>query len=156
MFKFNNKDTRTTWTLKNHLLASDENHLCLISSSKLFGQSQVNSLSEASSSRFWREIPNPANQQQSSRRNTRKRCKIYSKLTKRHQNNVNDLVLVSLLLTLNAFCTLWRPHSRHQTNKCLPGKVVLKPVFQAHYQGLVLHWVRFPFVSYLREIGTTV
>ena len=38
-------------------------------------------------------------------RNTWTRCEIFSKLTKRHQNNVNNVVLASLLLTLNIFHT---------------------------------------------------
>ena len=37
-------------------------------------------------------------------RNTRKKCEICSKLTVRHQNNI-DVVQVSLLLTLNIFHT---------------------------------------------------
>ena len=36
-------------------------------------------------------------------RNIRKRCEIYSKLTIKHQNNVNDIALVFLLLTLKYF-----------------------------------------------------
>ena len=41
--------------------------------------------------------------------NTRKRCKICSKLTiKTYQNDVIDIVLVSLLLAF--YCLLWRPH----------------------------------------------
>ena len=55
-------------------------------------------------------------------RNTTKRCKIYLKLIIKTTNNVNDVVLVSLLLTLNIFqtffyccyCWLW-------TGKCLLG-----------------------------------
>ena len=38
-------------------------------------------------------------------RNTRKRCEIYSKLIKEHQNDVTDAVLVFVLLTLNIFHT---------------------------------------------------
>ena len=52
-------------------------------------------------------------------RSIRKRCEICSKLTIKHQNNVNDAVLVFLLLTLNIFhtflycffCWIW-------TSKC--------------------------------------
>ena len=40
-------------------------------------------------------------------RNTRTRCEICSKSTKRHQNDANGVVLVSLLLTLNIFHTLF-------------------------------------------------
>ena len=36
-------------------------------------------------------------------RDTRKMCEIYSKFTKKHQNDVNDVVLEFLLLTLNIF-----------------------------------------------------
>ena len=36
-------------------------------------------------------------------RSSRERCKICSKLTLRHQDYVNDVILVSLLLTLNIF-----------------------------------------------------
>ena len=38
-----------------------------------------------------------------SNRNTRNRFEICSKLTIKHQNDVNDIVLVFLLLTLNIF-----------------------------------------------------
>ena len=38
-----------------------------------------------------------------SNRNTRNRFEICSKLTIKHQNDVNDIVLVFLLLTLNTF-----------------------------------------------------
>ena len=38
-------------------------------------------------------------------RSTGKRCEICSKLTIKHQNEVNDVVLVFLLLTLNTFHT---------------------------------------------------
>ena len=36
-------------------------------------------------------------------RNTRKRCEIRSRLTMKSQNDVIDVVLVSLLLTFNIF-----------------------------------------------------
>ena len=39
--------------------------------------------------------------------NTRKRCEIRSKLTKKHQNGVTDVVLVFLLLALNIFHTFF-------------------------------------------------
>ena len=40
-------------------------------------------------------------------RNTRTRCEICSKLTWHHQNDVKDLVVESLLLTLNLFHTFF-------------------------------------------------
>ena len=40
-------------------------------------------------------------------RNTRKRCETCSKLTIKHQNGFNDIVLVFLLLTLNIFHTIF-------------------------------------------------
>ena len=40
-------------------------------------------------------------------KNNRKKCGICSKLTKKHQNDVNDVVLVFLLLTLNIFHTFF-------------------------------------------------
>ena len=40
-------------------------------------------------------------------RNTRKRCEICSKLTIKIPNDVNDVVLVFLLLTLNIFRTFF-------------------------------------------------
>ena len=39
--------------------------------------------------------------------NTRTRCEICSHLTIRHQNDANSVLLVSLLLTLNIFHTLF-------------------------------------------------
>ena len=39
-------------------------------------------------------------------RNTRKRCEIYSKLTTKHENDDNDVALVSLL-TLSVFHTFF-------------------------------------------------
>ena len=42
-------------------------------------------------------------------RNTKKRCEICSKLTiKKHQNDVNDVVPVFLLLTWNIFHTYFK------------------------------------------------
>ena len=38
-------------------------------------------------------------------KNTRKRCDVCSKLTIKHQNDVNDVFLVFLLLTLDIFNT---------------------------------------------------
>ena len=63
--------------------------------------------------------------------NSRALCEICSKLKKRHLNDVNDVVLVSLLLTLNRLlhftplfwcfhCWLWR-------SKCRLG-IILKPL----------------------------
>ena len=72
MFKFNNKDTRTT------PLATI---ICGLFPAKKYVLKFNN-------------------------KNTRKICEIYSKLTKMHQNDVNDVVLVSLLLTLNMFYNL--------------------------------------------------
>ena len=40
-------------------------------------------------------------------RNTRRRLEICSKLTERHQKDIKDVVLVSLLLTLNIFYTFF-------------------------------------------------
>ena len=40
-------------------------------------------------------------------RNIRTRCEMYSKLTIKHQNGANGVVLVSFLLTLNIFHTLF-------------------------------------------------
>ena len=40
-------------------------------------------------------------------RNTTKRCETCSKLTQKRQNDVNDIVLVFLLLTLNIFDTFF-------------------------------------------------
>ena len=40
-------------------------------------------------------------------RNTTKGCETYSKLTQKRQNDVNDIVLVFLLLTLNIFHTFF-------------------------------------------------
>ena len=49
-------------------------------------------------------------------------CKICSKLTIPHQNNVNYVFLVSLLLTMNRFHTLlWCFHCWLWTNKCWVG-----------------------------------
>ena len=51
-------------------------------------------------------------------RNTKKRCEICSKLTIKTSNDVSDVALVSLLLTLNKFYTLLFVSL---TGKCLPG-----------------------------------
>ena len=40
-----------------------------------------------------------------SNRNTRKRCS--NKVNSRHQNNVNDVVMMSILLTLNIFTAFY-------------------------------------------------
>ena len=40
-------------------------------------------------------------------KNTRKRLEVCSQLTEKHQTDVNDVVLVFFLLTLNAFHTFF-------------------------------------------------
>ena len=52
---------------------------------------------------------NPANIHlfQVNNRNTKKRCEICSQLTIKYQNDVIDVVLVFLYLTLNIFLTLF-------------------------------------------------
>ena len=42
-----------------------------------------------------------------SNRNTRKRCETWSKLTIKHQNEIIDIILMFLLLTLNIFYTFF-------------------------------------------------
>ena len=58
--------------------------------------------------------------------NRRRMCEICSKLTKRHQKDVSNVVVMSLLLTLNRFHTLcWCFHSWLWTSKCQLVKLVL-------------------------------
>ena len=58
--------------------------------------------------------------------NTRTVCEIYTKLTIRLQNEVIDIVLVFLLLTLNRFHTLlWYFHYWLWPNKCWLGRFFL-------------------------------
>ena len=60
-------------------------------------------------------------------KNSRKSLNIYSQLTKKHQKEVNDEVLVFLLLTLHIFHTVYYFYCWLSAGKCLLGTHLRPP-----------------------------
>ena len=75
------------------------------------GQRKKNGAKTLNLQNYFKFLPNPRRRfslsqkifsfSKSTIKNTRKRYEIYSKLTKKHQNKVIDVALMSLLLTLS-------------------------------------------------------
>ena len=76
-------------------------------------------------------------------RNTREMCQICSKLTIKKPDDVNDLVLMSLLLPLNIFHIIFcRFHCWLLTLKCLVGCFLIFVTKCVDKKFLMLLWLR--------------